>query len=288
MQKRRDFIKAAGFIGGCVALNPVNAFGLNNQHLVTKPFGIQLYTLRDIIIGKEEETIKSLASFGYTQLESYEGPKGVYWGMSPSTFKNFTEDLGIKMISTHCNVYADFEKKVEEAASIGLKYLICPWVGPQKTIDDFKKIAAQFNEKGNLCKKYGIRFAYHNHDYSFKSMNGIYPQDILMKETDSNLVDFEMDMYWVVTAGEDPMAWLKRYPNRFHLAHIKDRSRTPINQGQYESVDLGTGSINYPALLKNAKQWGLNYLFMEQEFYPNGSPLLAAETGAGYLKKIKF
>ena len=288
MQRRRDFIKTAGAIGSYFALNSVDAFGFSSQQPMVKQFGIQLYTLRDIINGKEKETIKSLASFGYTQLESYEGPKGIYWGMSPLAFKSFIEDLGLKMISTHCEVFVDFEKKVEDAASVGLKYIICPWVGPQKSIDDFKKFAAQFNEMGAICKQHGIRFAYHNHDYSFKTMNGIYPQDVLMQETDASLVDFEMDMYWVVTAGEDPMVWLKKYPNRFHLAHIKDRSRTPINQGQHESVDLGTGSINYPALLKNAKQWGLEYLFMEQEYYPDGSPLNAAKAGAAYLKKIKF
>ena len=288
MQRRRDFIKTAGAIGSYFALNSVDAFGFSSQQPMVKQLGIQLYTLRDIINGKEKETIRSLASFGYTQLESYEGPKGIYWGMSPLAFKSFIEDLGLKMISTHCEVFVDFEKKVEDAASVGLKYIICPWVGPQKSIDDFKKIAAQFNEMGAICKQHGIRFAYHNHDYSFKSMNGIYPQDVLMQETDASLVDFEMDMYWVVTAGEDPMVWLKKYPNRFHLAHIKDRSRTPINQGQHESVDLGTGSINFPALLKNVKQLGLEYLFMEQEHYPNGSPLSAAEVGAAYLKKIKF
>ena len=285
MQKRRDFIKAAGFFGGCVALNPVNAFGLNNQHLVTKPFGIQLYTLRDIIIGKEEETIKSLASFGYTQLESYEGPKGVYWGMSPSTFKNFTEDLGIKMISTHCDVYADFEKKVEEAASIGLKYLICPWVGPQKSIDDFKKIAAQFNEKGDLCKKYGIRFAYHNHDYSFKAMAGGMPQDVMMNATDANLVDFEMDIYWVVAAGADPITYLKKYPNRFKLCHVKDLIKTPTG---HESCILGKGTIDFKNILYVGAQNGLKFHIIEQEAYTGTTELDCVKENAIALNNLDW
>ena len=283
---RRDFLRNSALAGLALSMpfkNELMAMG--GAH---NSFGIQLWSVKEALAKDTLGVLKHLSKSGFKKIESFEGEKGIFWGMKNTEFKKRMDALGMKLVSSHCDTSNNFEQKAAEAAEIGMKYLICPYKGAQKSIDDFKKIAAQFNEKGDLCKKYGIRFAYHNHDYSFKSMNGIYPQDILMKETDSNLVDFEMDMYWVVTAGEDPMAWLKRYPNRFHLAHIKDRSRTPINQGQYESVDLGTGSINYPALLKNAKQWGLNYLFMEQEFYPNGSPLLAAETGAGYLKKIKF
>ena len=286
MQKRRDFIKAAGFFGGCVALNPVNAFGLNNQHLVTKPFGIQLYTLRDIIIGKEEETIKSLASFGYTQLESYEGPKGVYWGMSPSTFKNFTEDLGIKMISTHCDVYADFEKKVEEAASIGLKYLICPWVGPQKSIDDYKKIADEFNACGEIAKKHGIKFAYHNHDYSFVPMNGIIPQDVMMNNTNKDTVDFEMDMYWTVAAGVDPLTYMEKHPGRFKLVHVKDM--TKLANGDHESCVIGKGTIDYKSLLPQIAKRGVKHMIVEQEAYTGTNELDAARDDAAYVKTLKW
>ena len=285
MQKRRDFIKAAGFFGGCVALNPVNAFGLNNQHLVTKPFGIQLYTLRDIIIGKEEETIKSLASFGYTQLESYEGPKGVYWGMSPSTFKNFTEDLGIKMISTHCNVYDNFEKKVEEAASIGLKYLSCPWVGPQKSIDDYKKIADEFNACGEIAKKHGLRFAYHNHDYSFKAMDGIVPQDLMMKNTDSAIVDFEMDMYWTAAAGVDPVAYMDQFPNRFKLVHVKDMTKTATG---HESCVIGKGIIDYKTLLPKVAKRGIEHMIVEQEAYTGSNEMDSAKDNAAYVKTLKW
>lgn len=288
MQKRRDFIRTSAVLASYLALNPLQTFGGITKSPVTKKFGIQLYTLRDIINENPKGILKSLAGFGYTQIESYEGPQGIFWGMSPREFKNYVSDLGMTVVSTHCDIFSNFEKKVEQAVSIDMKYIICPWVGPQKSIDDFKRIAALFNKQGEFCKKNGIQFAYHNHDYSFKVMNGIYPQDILMQETDTDLVKFEIDMYWTVTAGEDPITWMKKYPNRFKLAHIKDRSKNPINQGNYESVDLGTGSVDYPFLIKKAKQLGLDYLIMEQEFYPNGSSLNAAETGATYLKKVKF
>jgi len=289
MQKRREFLKTVGLVTGTslLGINPGWSSIISEEPTVKK-IGIQLYTLRDIIPGKAKEIIKELATFGYTQIESYEGPEGIYWNMKPSEFKQFTGDLGMKLISTHCDIYEKFEQKVEDAASIGMKYLICPWIGPQKSIDDYKKIAAVFNEKAKQCAANGVRFAYHNHDYSFKKIDGIYPQDILMQETDPNLVCFEMDMYWVVTAGENPLEWLKKYPGRFELSHIKDRSQSPINKDNFESVDLGTGSIDFRQLLPQAKKLGLQYLFMEQEFYPGGSPMNAAATGATYLKKIKF
>jgi len=289
MQKRREFLKSVGCVAGAtvVVANPGWAAWFSKEP-TAKKFGIQLYTLRDIINGKAKEVITALAKFGYTQIESYEGPQGIYWDMKPGEFKKFTADLGMELISTHCNIYTNFEQKVEEAAAANLKYLICPWVGPQRSIDNYKKLATVFNEKAKRCASYGVQFAYHNHDYSFKKMNGVYPQDILMQETDPALVCFEMDMYWVVSAGEDPLEWLKKYPGRFELSHIKDRSQFPINKEKYESVDLGTGSIDFKQLIPDAKQLGLKYILMEQEFYPGGSPLLAAEVGASYLKKIKF
>jgi sugar phosphate isomerase/epimerase len=95
----------------------------------------------------------------------------------------------------------DFEQKAAQAGEIGMKYLICPFLGPQKSMDDFKRFADQFNKSGEICKKNGLRFAYHNHGYSFQPLDGQLPQDVMMTSTDASLVDYEMDIYWVVTAG---------------------------------------------------------------------------------------
>ena len=165
-----------------------------------------------------------------------------------------------------------------------MKYLICPYKGPQKSIDDFKKFADEFNAKGEICKKNGIRFAYHNHDYSFKAMNGEVPQDVMMKGTDASLVDFEMDMYWVVTAGEDPLAWMKKYPNRFKLCHVKDRAKG-ATEG-FDSCTLGEGSIDYASILRSAKKMGMEYLIVEQEKYTGTTPIKAAQDDAAYMGKL--
>ena len=165
-----------------------------------------------------------------------------------------------------------------------MKYLICPYLGPQKTIDDFKKFAATFNQRGETCKKNGIRFGYHNHDYGFVAVDGQLPQDVMMQNTDKNLVDFEMDIYWVVTAGQDPIAWINKYPGRFKLSHIKDRKKGAPLSNRDASVDLGKGDIDFKAILKEAGKKGMDYDIVEQEAYENTKPLAAAKADADYLK----
>lgn len=252
------------------------------------PFGIQLYTLRNELPGKARELLQELAKQGYNYIESYEGPEGIYWNHSPKAFKEYLDNLGLKIVSTHCDVSKNFERKAADAASIGMKYLICPWVGPQRSIEAYKKIAQQFNEMGAICKKNGIRFAYHNHDYSFKPIEEQIPQAVLLTETDPALVDFELDIYWANYAGHDPLQWITNHPNRFKLCHVKDKSRAPYPKEGYLSVDLGTGSIDFKKILPKAVDLGMEYMIVEQEFYPNGTQLEAAATGAAYMKRLRF
>jgi sugar phosphate isomerase/epimerase len=287
---RRNFIRFTGAAATGLALSNLTG---NSLFAMEAPkslstFGIQLYTLRDIIPGDPKGVLKSLASFGYKQIESYEGAKGMFWGMSHTDFKQYMDDLGMKIISSHCDINTDFEKKAAEAAAIGMKYLICPYKGPQKSIDDFKRFADEFNQKGEICKKNGIRFAYHNHDYSFKAIDGQNPQEEMMNNTDPSLVDFEMDIYWVVAAGVDAEAWFKKYKNRFRLCHVKDRSKNPGTDNGKNSVDLGTGSIDWTKILKSARKNGMQYFIVEQEAYPNGSSLEAAKVDAAYMKTLKI
>lgn len=287
---RRNFIKFTGAAATGLALSNLAGNSLFAAE-TAKPFsqfGIQLYTLRDVIPADPKGVLKSLASFGYKQIESYEGAKGMFWGMSHTDFKKYMDDLGMKIVSSHCDINKDFEKKASEAAAIGMKYLICPYKGPQKSIDDFKRFADEFNQKGEICKKNGIRFAYHNHDYSFKTLDGQNPQEVMMNGTDSSLVDFEMDIYWVVAAGVDAEAWFKKYKNRFRLCHVKDRSKNPGTDNGKNSVDLGTGSIDWTKILKTAKKNGMQYYIVEQEAYPNGSSLEAAKVDAAFMKTLKF
>ena len=289
--KRNEFLKLSGglALAGLASKSGFASFTAEAGKL--KNFGIQLWSVRDDLAKDPKGVLKQLASYGYKQIESFEGDKGIFWGMSNTEFKSYMDELGMKIISSHCDINKDFEKKAADAAAIGMKYLICPYKGPLekiKNIDEFKKFADEFNQKGEICKKNGIRFAYHNHDYSFANMNGEMGQDVMMKNTDASLVDFELDMYWVVAAGQDIETWLKKYPKRFRLCHVKDRKKDAPLTERDASVVVGTGSIDYPKILKTAKKQGMEYYIVEQEMWEGTTPMQAAQADAVYMKVLSI
>lgn len=251
-------------------------------------FGIQLWTLRDIIADDPRGVLKALSEFGYKQIESYEGDMGIFWGMSNTEYKAYLDELGMEAIASHCNINENFEKKAQQAGAIGMSYLVCPYVGLKESLDDYKKIADQFNECGEICKKYGLRFAYHNHDYSFQELEGQIIQDYLMDNTDPATVDYEMDIYWVVTGGADPIAYLEKYPGRFKLSHVKDRMKDVPADERAASCVLGNGVIDHPKILDVAEQQGMAYFIVEQERYDECAPIDCAKADADYLKQIKI
>ena len=288
---RRKFIKISGAATAGLTFGTIAGFPALSSCDETarriKKFGIQLYSLRDDMPNNPKGVLKSLASFGYKQIESYEHDKlGIFWGMGHLDFKKYMDELGMTIVSSHCNINKDFERKAAEAAAIGMRYLICPSVDAQKNIDGYKKLAEQFNSCGEICKKNGIRFAYHNHDHDFKTIDGQVAQDIFMKDTDASLVDFEMDIYWVITAGQDPHAWLNKYPNRFRLCHIKDRVKGTTKRE--DTCILGEGSIDFKSILNDARKNGMEYYIVEQEHYPASTPLKSMEADAGYMRKLKL
>lgn len=283
---RRQFLKTGSVLASALAMGAANDLFAAQKPL--KQFGLQLYTLRDDMPKDPRGVLKQVAAFGYKQIEGYEGPQGIYWGMSNKAFKEFTDSLGITMVSTHCDINKNFEQKAAEAAEIGMKYLICPHIGAQKTLDDYKRYADKFNKCGDICKQNGIRFAYHNHGYTFTALDGVMPQDTLMQNTNPDTVDYEMDIYWVATPGEDPIAWLKKYPNRFRLCHVKDRMKAADPKEHDASIDLGKGELNFTKILKEAKKLGMEYYIVEQERYDGTTPLKAAEADAAYMKKLSI
>jgi sugar phosphate isomerase/epimerase len=284
---RRDFLRMSAFAAAGLSL-PFNSKSAMMDMFTAKKlpaFGIQLWTVKEDMAKDAKGTLKKMASYGYKQIESFEGAKGMFWGMDHKEYKAYMDELGLKIISSHCDTSKDFERKAAEAAAIGMKYLICPYKGPQKSIDDFKKFADEFNKNGEICKKNGIRFAYHNHDYSFKPMDGQVPQDVMMDNTDKELVDFEMDIYWVVAAGIDPLTYFKKYPNRFRLCHVKDLTKTAKG---HESCHLGKGTIDFKSILKAGTEAGLKYYIVEQEAFTGTNPIESAEVDAVYLQGFSY
>jgi sugar phosphate isomerase/epimerase len=293
--KRRDFIKnaAAGLTitaitGNLIGCSSTSAIGRSAN---LNEFGLQLYTLRDVLPNDPKGILKQVAAMGYNQVESFEGPSGMFWGMKNTEFKKYLDDLGMKIISSHCDINKDFDRKANEAAEIGMKYLIAPSLDNEAGMDkdEYKKAADLFNQKGQICKNVEIKFAYHNHDQPFVTRAaGFVPEDVLIQNTDSSFVDFEMDIYWVVTAGADPIAWFEKYPNRFRLCHIKDRKKNVPLSDHDASCVAGQGEIDFAKILKAGQKNGLQYYFVEQEHYDNMTPVEAAKENADYLKKLKI
>ena len=236
-------------------------------------------------------TLAQLGKMGYTQIESYGGDKGIFWGMTNKEFNKLAQSNGLTMVSSH---YAGdnegFEKTAAEAAEIGMKYLIYPWKGPQKTIDAFKRIAEEFNNYGAICQKSGLKFAYHPHDYPYKPVDGQLPIDVLLAHTDKEFVDFQMDYYYTVTEGQDPETYIKKYHPRFRLCHMRDvlKQRLPAGSEEESACDLGKGIINYPHLLSTALDNGMEYFFVEQSRFFQETPMQSAKFNLDYLQHIKL
>lgn len=280
---RRSFLKKSGLLATGMAVGTLpflkSCGPAGPDH---NPFGLQLYTLRDVIGDDPEGVIRQVAEFGYKQIESYEGQMGMYWGMGNTGFKQFLDDLDLTMISSHANVFQDFQRKADEAAEIGVEYLVCPWIGPQDTLDEYREMADQFNEIGQVAQNAGIKFAYHNHAYTFEELEGEIPQDVLMQNTDPDLVEYQMDIYWVVAGGHDPAEWIQKYPGRFTSSHVKDL----INGDDPESTVLGTGTIDFPSILNLAKENGMEYFIVEQEAYTGTTPIDAVRDNAEYMRGL--
>ncbi len=280
---RRSFLKTSGLLASGLALSGIPFLSsCNSARNGVAPFGLQLWTLRDVIFDNPEATLRQVAEAGYKQIESFDGPDGIFWGMGNRNFKELMDELGMTMVSSHANVFEDFERKADQAAEIGVEYLICPWIGPQDTLDDYKAIADQFNQIGQTANNAGVKFAYHNHDYTFVEMDGELPQTVLMERTDPDLVEQQMDIYWFVAAGQDPAEWIQRYPGRFTSCHVKDLA----NGDEPESTVLGTGTINFSELLPLAKENGMKYFIVEQEAYTGTTPLDAIVANAEYMREL--
>ena len=285
---RRSFLRGAALTSVALSIpfkNELMAMAANS-----KPFALQLWSVKLALEKDPLAVLNQIAANGYKKIESFEGPKGMFWGMKNTEFKKVMDDLGMNMFSTHCNDTGDFksfEQKAAAAGEIGLKYIICAYKGPQKTLDNFNQFADEFNTCGEIAKKHGLRFAYHNHDYSFVPMNGIVPMDVMIKNTDPAMVDFEMDLYWTRVAGIDPLAYMDKFPNRFKLVHVKDLVKTNTPEGQ-ESCVIGKGTIDYKTLLPEVAKRGVQHMIVEQEHYTGTNELDAAKDDAAYMKTLNW
>ncbi|WP_373515886.1 sugar phosphate isomerase/epimerase family protein [Persicitalea sp.] len=293
---RRLFLKAAGFASlGAVAYPLVSCKSGNENgsdsdsttlagtaaNTKISNFGIQLYSVRDIIGKDPKGILKSIADLGYKEIEGYQGDQGVFWGMTPKEFKAYVDELGMKIVSTHADTTKDLEKLANDCAEAGLTYVLQPHIGAQPSIDEWKKRAEEFNQRGEICNKGGVKFGYHNHAYSFEELDGQIPQEILLDNTDPSKVVYELDMCWIAAANKDIEAHLTKYAGRYDLCHVKDFVREP----EFKQTDLGKGVVDYPKALKVAQETGVKHYIVEQEEYPE-SAMVSLAHDADYMRNL--
>jgi len=157
-----------------------------------------------------------------------------------------------------------------------------PYLGDKlrATADDFKLVADKLNKAGEIGKAAGLKLGYHNHDFEFKPVGGVVLYDVLLKETDPALVDFELDLYWAVRAGLDPIKLIEAHPRRFTMWHIKDMDKAQPEH----NTEVGAGSIDFKKIFQHAKTSGLKHIFMEQEYFAIDAYQSITQSAA-YMKK---
>lgn len=278
MTTRRAFIKDSSFIAMGAALLPSFA----NDAKKVKNIGVQLYTFRKEMAADARGTLRQIAALGIKQIESARSDKGNYYGLTPAGMKQQCKDLGMTLRSGHVHLDNKWEQTMNEAAEAGQEYLICSSMPTNgQTIDNYKKVAASFNKAGEECKKVGIKFGYHNHDYEFAQVDGQVLYDVLLNNTDAGLVHMELDLGWVVAAGKDPLDYFTNFEGRFPLWHLKD-----MDLAKKHSTEFGKGGLPIVEILKYRKQSGLQYIFVEQEEYTSG-PFESMKHNMEYLDKVK-
>ncbi|NIJ51988.1 sugar phosphate isomerase/epimerase family protein [Dyadobacter arcticus] len=265
---RKSFIKAGAF-----ALTIPVFSKLSLETKAASKIGLQLYTLRNDISKDLLGTLKKVAAIGYKEVELFGYNDGKFFGKTPKEFKAILGDLGLDPVSGHYGAGVDnktskgtlsneWQRAVDDAAEIGQKYVNCAYLTEKErdTLDKYKSYVDLFNKSGEVAKKAGLQFGYHNHDFEFKQIDGQIPYDIIAGQTDPKLVKLELDLYWIVKAGLDPVALFKKYPGRFPLWHVKDMDKT-----DQSFAEVGTGSIDFAKIFEARKLAGLTHFFVEQD-----------------------
>lgn len=296
---RRDFIIGSSALGATTLINS----SCKEKNIPYKPkfkMGYQLYSIRDQMAIDPIGTLKSLKAMGYEDFELYgfDEENRTFYGYQPSELKNILDDMELTISSGHYGFSPYIDRKNEElvryvdlaisaAHDIHSQYITWPWIAPeQRNIDTFKRMAPLLNQIGEQVKKSGLSFAYHNHGFEFENHNGEIGYDIILNETDPDLVKLQIDMYWIMHSSQlTPKEWIKKQPGRYTLWHIKDMDKV-----SRDYTELGNGSIDYVSQLPDPASSGLEYYYIEQGGnYANNSTESAAQS-AKYMKEhlIKY
>ncbi|RNL51054.1 TIM barrel protein [Pedobacter jejuensis] len=287
MVSRRNFLKTSGMAAAAVYLMPSFAFAAGD-----KVVGLQLYSLREDLPKDVKGVLEKVALAGFKEVETYGfSIKDQFWGLTPVELKKILDANGLKAVSGHYGLGSyltddntdELKAAIAAAKVLGSNYVTIPWLIPtvRKSADDYKKLALKINKAGQMCKDAGIRLAYHNHDFEFEKQGDTTGYEILLKGTDKKLVDFELDLYWVVRSGKDPVQLFKENPGRFTMWHVKDMDKTKKEW----NTEVGQGSINFKSIFAAAKLSGMKHFFVEHETNYNPNPIESVKKSCTYIKK---
>ncbi|HKN25788.1 MAG TPA: sugar phosphate isomerase/epimerase [Candidatus Acidoferrum sp.] len=294
---RRTFLESSLATGILASLPSAT---LAATHQISK-VGVQLYTVRDLMKTDFAGTIAKVASIGYKEVE-FAG----YYDHSPKDVRAILDKVGLTAPACHVGmdvVENHWPETIDAAHTIGHTFIVCPWIDDKdrNSADSWKRIIEGFNKAGEASKKANIQFAYHNHWWEFgpnASLGGKLPYDYLLASTDPNFVKMEMDLGWISVAGQDPVAYFKRYPGRFPLVHVKDFKSLPkiapdqlasFNSTTLEEGDMtapGSGIIDWKRIFSHSDEAGIQHYFLEHDMPKD--PFATLTDGYKYLSTLRF
>lgn len=286
---RRNFLRnaAIGMTACTTARRWSSVLSANPYGL---PVGLQLYTVREQLPKDVPGTLKKVAEIGYKEVEVYD-----FYGKTAKEFSQLLKDNGLTAPSGHYetkHIKDNWQKHIDDAKELGEQYMVNAILEPneRRTLDDYKKLVDLFSKAAEQTRKAGIQFCYHNHNFEFTRFGDTTAYDFLLKQLDSQLVQFELDCFWVTHAGKDPVAYFQEHPGRFPLLHIKDLKDKPARTLTLDArlglfAEVGHGTIDYRRIFQAAPQGGLKHFYVEQDFCER-SPLESIKMSYDYLHRL--
>jgi sugar phosphate isomerase/epimerase len=301
MTTRREFIAGSAVLLGSAALGCGRANGATTTTAAPLALakidriGLELYTVRAEMRKDVAATLARVSQIGYKEVE-FAG----YFNLPAAQIRALLDQNGLTSPSVHTAIELlerDFATHASNATTIGHRWLIVPSLNTRAltTADSWKGIASRFNELGKKARDAGLRFAFHNHAVEPAPMaDGTRPYDILLAETDPAIVDYQMDLYWMIKAGGDPLAYFAKNPGRFPLVHVKDGTPSPILNkgaaGTKEAMaqrDVGSGTIDWAAIFEKRAQAGIRHYYVEHD-EPGADAFASVKNSHDYLAKLEF
>jgi sugar phosphate isomerase/epimerase len=312
---RRQFLSYSAAALAAGAMTPASADA-------TQRIGLQLFSIPKMLEKNFREGIAFVAGLGYSEVElygpySFSAPEAIagwrsvtpqlgfsgsgFFGLAAAQVHSILSEHQLAAPSMHTDLptlQQGMGALAEAAHVLGATYVTLPAIPPEKrkSLDDFKRMADSFNSIGNEARRNGLKFAYHNHGYGLHEMQGQIPLQLMLQQTDPTLVFFEMDIYWTAAGGADPVQYLKDYPTRYKMLHLKDMKERRQFRGDGGDpsqwielfpymTSVGDGVLDIKGIVSQGHRSGVEHFFVEQDMVAN--PQVALKRSADFLLKLR-